>query len=170
MSVNLVEYQKKIFSHIDEFQEKGDEHIAVRFLSGGIHWAFDAADLVSVNQMPRAPTIIPSAPKYIKGLMQQEGNILSIFDISHLVNEQQTALKKSNRVLVIHPNITTGVAFLVEKTYSLVPIESLIATKSKYHTTWSNTAFKHEDSNEVWHWIHIKDLLNNPAFNTIRRS
>ena len=170
MSVDLVEYQKTIFKHIDDFQEKGDESLAVRFLSGGIYWAFEASELLSVNQMPKLPTIIPGAPKHIKGLTQQDGNILSIFDISYIIHGDNTPFKKSNRVLVIHPSLINGVSFLVEKTYSLVPIESLIATTPKYHMPWSNTAYKHEDSNEIWHWIQIKELLNDQAFNITRRS
>lgn len=170
MSVNLVEYQKTIFKHIDDFQAKGDESLAVRFYAGGIYWAFDASDLLSVNQMPKQPTVIPGAPSHIKGLTQQEGNILSIFDVGHIIHGDDTPYTKSNRVLVIHPSLATGVAFLVEKTYSLVPIESLIAATPKYHMPWSNTAYTHEDSNDTWHWINTRILLNDPAFNIIRRS
>ena len=170
MSVNLVEYQKTIFKHIDDFQAKGDESLAVRFYAGGIYWAFDSADLLSVSQMPKRPTVIPGSPDHIRGLTQQDGDVLSIFDYGHIIHGDKTQFSKSNRVLVVHPALTVGVSLLVDKTYSLVPIESLIAASPKYTMPWSNTAYTHEDSTEVWHWINIKTLLTDPAFNTIRRA
>lgn len=167
---SLVDFQKSIFEQIEAFRSRGDERLVIRFLAGGVHWAMDSEIITSVSQLPNSMPVIPAAPSYIKGLVQQEGNVLTVFDIGQLVSGKPSPKNRANRVMMVQSNLSLATAFLVEKTFGLVPLTSLISSQDETDVPsavaqWVDSRWLHEDSpGIVWHWIQPDTLLNDPAF------
>ena len=166
--VNLVDFQNAIFKQIDAFRERGDERLCLRVLSGKINWAMDSGDILYVAQLPRDITRIPSAPRYIRGLIQQDSDVYTVFDLGEILTGTPTPLNKSNRVLVLHPALLSGVALLVEKTYSLIPMDDMQRNDDAQPIQYSEISLKEEFYNQSWHWLNFPELLASPSF-AIRR-
>lgn len=161
---SLVEFQREIFAQIEAFQQRGDERLCLRAASGKINWAMDASDILHVAQLPKLLPFIPAAPAYVKGLLQQDGEVFTVFDFGHLLNGIATPLNKSNRVLILQPAMIAGVALLVEKAFSLIPMESMHVDTDGSSIEYGSTVMKIEESNTSWHWLNFQTLLNSPSF------
>lgn len=165
---SLVDFQRAIFAQIEAFQQRGDERLCLRAVSGKQHWAMDANDILHVAQMPKTLPFIPAAPVYVKGLLQQDGDVFTVFDLGHILSGVPTPLSKSNRVLIIQPAMMAGVALLVEKAYSLISMESMHIDKNNVSVEYSAAVLKIEESDTLWHWLNFQTLLNSPSFATRR--
>ena len=73
-----------------------------------INWSMDASDILHVTQLPKALPFIPSAPTHIKGLIQQDGDVYTVFDLGYILNGVPTPMSKSNRVLILQPGLMPG--------------------------------------------------------------
>lgn len=166
--ISLVDFQKEIFAQIEAFELRGDERLCLRAYSGNHHWAMDANDILHVAQLPRALPFIPSAPPYIKGLLQQDGEVFTVFDLGHILTGVATPLSKSNRVLILQPAMMGGVALLVEKAYSLVSLQALHIEKNEDLIDFGSTVLKLDDSDTLWYWLNFQSLLASSSFATRR--
>ena len=166
--VSLVDFQSAIFKQIDAFRERGDERLCLRASTGKINWAMDAGDILYVTQLPRNITRIPSAPRYIRGLIQQDSDVYTVFDLGEILSGVPTPLNKSNRVLVLHPALLSGVALLVEKTYSLIPMDDMQRDEVTKSVQYGDIVLKEEHDNQSWHWLNFPELLAGTSF-AIRR-
>lgn len=165
---SLVDFQREIFAQIEAFEKRGDERLCLRAVSGKHHWSMDANDILHVAQLPKSLPFIPAAPAYVKGLLQQDGEVFTVFDLGHILNGVPTLLSKSNRVLILQPAMIAGVALLVEKTYSLVAIESMHVDTQEPSIEYGGPVLKNEESDTPWHWLNFQTLLNSPSFATRR--
>lgn len=167
---SLVDFQKSIFDQIEAFKSRGDERLVVRFSSGGLYWAMDSSAIVNVSQLPPNMPLVPAAPQYVRGLVQQDGNVLTVFDLGHMVSGKMTPKNRTNRVLTLGNHLALASALLVEKTFSLVSLPSMLPTGDQGKLpasvqAWVEGRWKHEDSaNIIWHWIHPDALLADAAF------
>lgn len=172
---SLVDFQKSIFEQIDAFKSRGDERLVVRFSAGGLHWAMDAETVENVNQLPKVVPTIPAAPGYIRGLVQQEGNVLTVFDLGYLLTQRATPVNRTNRVLMLNTRLAMGTALLVDKTFGLVPLSTLVPATNQTALNavaekWVDSRWVHEDSEQtIWHWLQPDSLLNDAAF-AVRRA
>lgn len=165
---SLVDFQREIFAQIDAFQQRGDERLCLRAASGKINWALDANDILHVAQLPKFLPFIPAAPAYVKGLLQQDGEVFTVFDLGHILSGVPTPISKSNRVLILQPAMMAGVALLVEKAYSLIPMESMHVNKEDASVEYGAEVLKIEESDTPWHWLNFQALLTSPSFATRR--
>lgn len=167
---SLVDFQKSIFDQIESFKSRGEERLVIRFLSGGLHWAIDSETIANVSLLPNTMPVIPAAPSYIRGLVQQDGNVLTVFDLGQLITGKPTPKTRTNRVLMLHSNLALATALLVEKTFGLVSLDSLSASSEKTIVPsaverWVDSRWIHDDSSDViWHWIQPDTLLTDAAF------
>lgn len=165
---SLVDFQREIFAQIEAFEQRGDERLCLRAASGKNNWAMDANDILHVAQMPKLLPFIPAAPDYVKGLLQQDGEVFTVFDLGHILSGVPTPLSKSNRVLILQPAMIAGVALLVEKAYSLISMESMHVEKDAIPVEYGDVVLKIEETNTPWHWLNFQALLNSPSFATRR--
>lgn len=165
---SLIEFQKAIFAQIDEFEARGDERLCLRAFSGLHSWAMDANDISYVTQLPKELPFIPAAPTYIKGLLHHDGEVFTVFDLAQILYGSPTPFNKSNRVLILHSALMTGVALLVEKTYSLISMDAMHVDKNEEPVEFGALAIKTEDSETPWHWLNFQQLLASPSFATRR--
>ena len=80
---SLVDFQRDIFAQIEAFRQRGDERLCLRATSGKNNWALDANDILHVAQLPKLLPFIPAAPADVKGLLQQDGDVFTVFDVGH---------------------------------------------------------------------------------------
>ena len=165
---SLVDFQREIFAQIEAFKNRGDERLCLRAASGKQQWAMDANDILHVAQMPKSLPFIPAAPVYVKGLLQQDGEVFTVFDLGLILSGVPTPLSKSNRVLILQPAMMAGVALLVEKAYSLISMDSMHIEKSSALIEHSAAVLTIEESNTNWHWLNFQTLLHSSSF-AIRR-
>ena len=165
---SLVDFQRDIFAQIEAFQQRGDERLCLRAASGKSNWAMDANDILHVAQLPKTLPFIPAAPTYVKGLLQQDGEVYTVFDLGQILSGVPTPLSKSNRVLILQPAMMAGVALLVEKAYSLISMESMHVDKENVRIGFSAAVLRIEESDTPWHWLNFQALLNSPSFATRR--
>jgi chemotaxis signal transduction protein len=169
--MSLVDFQKSIFAQIEEFQSRGDERLVVRFLAGGMYWAMDAENINSVSLLPSSLSTIPAAPANIRGLVQQDGNVLTVFDFGKILTDIKTPVHRSNRVLMMAPGLAVGTGLLVEKTYGMVPITTLkpVAMEAGDDARWTHSKWTHDDTEDaVWNWLQIDTFLNDGLFSAKR--
>lgn len=165
---SLVDFQRDIFAQIEAFRQRSDERLCLRATSGKNNWALDANDILHVAQLPKLLPFIPAAPAYVKGLLQQDGDVFTVFDLGHVLSGVPTLLSKSNRVLILQPAMMAGVALLVEKAYSLISMESMHVDKEEHSVEFGTVVLKTDDANTPWHWLNFQALLNSPSFATRR--
>lgn len=165
---SLVDFQREIFAQIEAFQQRGEERLCLRAESGKNNWAMDANDILHVAQMPKSLPFIPAAPAYVKGLLQQDGDVFTVFDLGHILSGTPTLLSKSNRVLILQPAMMAGVALLVEKAYSLISMESMHVHTKIVPIEYGSAVLGIETSETPWHWLDFETLLNSSAFATRR--
>ena len=164
----LVEFQRQIFAQIDAFQQRGDERLCLRADAGSIAWAMDANDIVHVTQLPRNIPLIPAAPSYVRGLLQSDGEVYTVFDLGHILSDTPTPVHKSNRVLMLHPSLMANTALLVDKTYSLSAIESFHVDPDTSPAPLGTTVLRDNETDSAWNWLDFQALLTSSAFATRR--
>jgi len=59
--------------------------------------------ITSLHEIVRVPeiTAVPDAPEYLEGVINLRGKIVSVMDLRKRFGNQQTALKRQNRILVV---------------------------------------------------------------------
>lgn len=166
MALDLVAFQKEIFDRISEYKNRGDERLCIRAISGGVNWAIDGSDITHVAQMKKNHVPIPGTPSFIKGLIQQDGEIYTIFDLGEILTGQNTTYSKSNRILMLHQNIMQGVALLVESTPGLLPLEQFdqVDLEDDNLPFYAEVALALSDESEYWYWLDLQKLLKSNAF------
>jgi chemotaxis signal transduction protein len=165
--MSLINFQKSIFEQISAFQSRGDERLVIRFFAGGVFWVMDASDISNVSLLPPTLSIIPAAPASVRGLVQQEGYVLTVFDFGKILTSVKTPVHRSNRILMLDPDISIGVGLLVEKTYGMVSIETLLPTFSEngIGSKWTHSQWTHNDTEgAVWNWLKLDTFLNDGLF------
>lgn len=71
----------------------------VVFKLGNEHFAVEAEKVQSINDSMNV-TMVPNAPKYIKGLINLRGNIKSLVDINLLLNV--TSEQNENNIIILN--------------------------------------------------------------------
>ena len=71
----------------------------VVFKLGNEHFAVEAEKVQSINDSMNV-TMVPNAPKYIKGLINLRGNIKSLVDINLLLNV--TSEQDENNIIILN--------------------------------------------------------------------
>ena len=59
--------------------------------------------ITSLHEIVRVPdiTAVPDAPDYLEGVINLRGKIVSVMDLRKRFGQQQVAIKKQNRILVV---------------------------------------------------------------------
>src|SRR5256885_11846686 len=68
--------------------------------------------ITSLHEIVRVPdiTAVPDAPDYLEGVINLRGKIVSVMDLRKRFGEQQTSVKRHNRILVVeHAGRLAGV-------------------------------------------------------------
>ena len=162
MKTDLVGFQQKLFAQIDSQKQIDEERLCLRAFAGA-PWLLDTNDIVYVSQVPAKYTIIPKADPAIKGLVQHDGEVYSVFDLGLIITGQPTAATKSNRILLLQSGIAQGTAFLVEYTPSLLPVSSFSMTTTE-NIPYAFASLIENDSEAIWNWLDLKTLLEHPIF------
>ncbi len=165
---SLVDFQHAIFAQIAAFQERGDERLCLRANAGDLHWAMDSGDIHLVAQMPKSLPNIPAAPAHILGLVQHDSEVYTVFDFGAILTGKLTPRRNHNRVLVLHHDLLPGAALLVERTYSLIPMDDMLVSSTPVTHELADTMLATktglEGRQENWNWLNFEKLLSGPAF------
>jgi len=138
-----------------------DYSLCLCILAGNIKWAMDTNDIIHVTQMPKKEVLIPQAPPHIRGLVQKNGEIYTIFDFGYIINGLLTDTKKSNRLLFINPILISGVAILVEKSYSPVSLHNFKTIGAGEHELSELTVVENSKE-QYFQWLHFERLKYSP--------
>lgn len=164
----LVEFQRQIFAQIEAFKQRGDERLCLRAEAGALGWAMDANDIVHVAQLPKTLPLIPAAPPYVRGLLQNDGDVYTVFDLGHILTDLPTPAHKGNRILMLHPALMANTALLVDNTYSLSAMESFHVDDTMTPAPLGTTVLRDNETDIAWNWLNFQALLTSSAFATRR--
>ncbi len=161
----LVDFQKKLFEHIDELHRIGEEDQYIRFVSNGLRFILNTTEISGAYLLPRV-IAIPSAPKSVVGAVQVGGQVWTLFDFATICDSEKRSVRTgSSKVLTLSPHLAPGIALLVDQTFSLVP-QRLFYDSGEcfYPAEWAKTTLLNDEDGSSWTEIDPEVLLNGSSF------
>ena len=93
----------------------------IRFLLDDILLAIPLASALEVGQQPKI-TPLPNLPKWVLGISNIRGEIISVVDLKRFFERPSDGLKKRSRLLVVHSE-DTKLALVVDKIMGIVSLD-----------------------------------------------
>ena len=103
MAENTTEVKQQDLKDID-VESLGEEHINLVFALGRENFGVDVNLVREIVRVPPFITRVPTAPMYIRGVMNLRGTIVPVFDMQLKIGMPHNPLTEDARIVVIAVN------------------------------------------------------------------
>jgi chemotaxis signal transduction protein len=163
----LVEFQKKLFAHMDELNALGEEEQFIRFVSMNTHFVIKADAVMGVVTLPNIIPV-PGIETGVAGLIHAQGQVWTVFDFATLVaSHKRTSRQPSTKAILLNSNVMSGAALMVDKTLSMVPVNEFYESMGSENSVsaWAQKIVRHSaDSQIAWYIVDTDNLVKDPIF------
>ena len=130
------------------------------FKIGNNNFAIDALQVIHILEVPKYITAVPNTPDFMKGVINHQGNIIPVFDMRLIMEEEIGEKNKNNSIIIINPAFATDlkIGILVDMICEVIEInpeeikETIIDSKKGMIEFYEGTILHKET------FIHIIDI------------